>query len=222
MSDRWIYQDGRAWKAFLAMAVGLLLSFSVLGGQQGVSAKDDKAMDIFERLSSEDSRTRNLAVDEILNEHKVLVDKLIALVDPANSGTNSYDTQAAAAYLVGELRAAEAVPVLSRALAEIPTVSIRFSMNRYIEPWQTALVRIGRPSVPAMIENIEKTDDQQLQRRSVTVLVRVLGGRRHMFELLEKLESRSTDEKTTKRIEAAITRQREYYKTGKDAKEPLY
>jgi len=82
------------------------------------------------------------------------------------------------------------------------------------------LVSIGRPAVPAMIANLEQTDDERLRLRSLGVLYHVLGGKKHLLELLGKLQARAEDKAVAKRIEAAAAFSQEHYKeTGED---PLY
>lgn len=55
------------------------------------------------------------------------------------------------------------------------------------EPMMTALLKIGRPSVPAVLENLKTTDNTVLRKRSLDVLYHVLGGKRRMIELLQKV-----------------------------------
>ena len=193
----------------------------MLAGPQTVSASDAKPATALEGLSSEDYDTRMGVVREILAQREALVRELIARVDPANSGTYNYQAEAAAAYLLGEMRAAEAAPVIAKALAEIPVPEVSADYDPLAAPFFSALVKIGRPSVPPMIEIIESTDDKNVRRQAVMIVIHVLGGDRHMFELLDKLKARSADAEKTKRIETTIEWAREYLKKG-EAKEPLY
>ncbi len=177
-----------------------------------------------ERLLSEDSRTRDQAVDSILQDRRDIVDKLIPLVDPANDMKYSDETRSAAAYLLGEFRASEAVPILSRALADEPGAKIisrisRYDISRYDVPVWTALVKIGRPTVPAMIENIETSDNRILRKKSLDVLNHVLGGKRRLLELLSKLQKKATDKEKHRRITVAQQFAEVHFK---EDKEPLY
>ena len=63
-----------------------------------------------------------------------------------------------------------------------------------------ALVRIGRPAVPQMIENLRTTDEERLRKSSATVLYHVLGGKAHVLELLDKLLAREKDEAAKARL----------------------
>jgi len=74
-------------------------------------------------------------------------------------------------------------------------------ISRYDVPVWTALVRIGRPVVPAMIENIETSDNRILREKSIDVLYHVLGGKRRVLELLTKLKEQAKDLPKTECIE---------------------
>ena len=170
-------------------------------------------------LLSQDSRIRDQAVDSILQDRRSIINKLIPLIDPANTKKYSDQTRCAAAYLLGMLRANEAVPVLSRALENEPGRKLIFDISRYDVPVWTALVRIGRPAVPTMIENIETSDNKILREKSLNVLYHVLGGKRRVLELLTKLKARAENPLIIEHIEAAIQHTQSHFK---EDKEPLY
>jgi HEAT repeat protein len=134
----------------------------------------------------------------------VIVNELIPLIDPANSEKYNNGTRVAAAFLLGKFRAVEAVPVLARALANEPEQGEKPDISRYDAPVWTALVRIGRPAVPAMIENIEASDNRILHIKSLDVLYHVLGGKRRVLELLTKLKVQAKDHPEIQRIKASI------------------
>lgn len=138
-------------------------------------------------LRSNDPKVRDSAVDELLNSRKAMIDQLLPLVDPDNSRQYSDDTRCAAAYLLGELRAVEAVPVLSKAMRDPPGRKMIESISRYDAPIFTALVKIGRPAVPAMIENLENSENVNIRHDSALVIGHILGGTKHLLELLDKL-----------------------------------
>ena len=140
------------------------------------------------------------------------------LIDPANSEEYSDETRCASAYLLGEFRAVEAVSVLSKALADEPGRDIT-DISRYDVPVGTALVKIGRPAVPAMIGNIETSDNEILRKRSLNVLCHILGGKRRVLELLSKLQGRTKDQTIIQRIQAAIQHAQTHFK---EDEEPLY
>lgn len=170
-------------------------------------------------LTSKDTDVRDRAVDSILADRAEIVKQLTNFIEPANAEKYSDETVVVAGYLLGEFRAKEAVPALSRALRK--PRGRRWSttdINRYDMPMWTALVKIGRPSAPAMIENIETSDSKRLMNESATVLWHVLGGKKRVLELLDKLEARATERGVIERIKAA----RKYIEPAKEDREPLY
>ncbi len=200
----------------------VLISVALFGVTTGGRQEDDEKglPGQIEGLLSKDSRVRDSSVDSILQDRLGIVQQLIPLIDPANAQKYSDETRSVAAYLLGKFRASEAVPVLSRALADEPGVELIFNRSRYYDvPFWTALVRIGRPAVPAMIENIETSDNAVLRKRSLSVLYHVLGGKRRITELLTKLKVRTKDRAKLQRIEAAVQHTQEHFK---EDKEPLY
>ena len=181
---------------------------------------EETVMESVGKLLSRDARSRNHAVDGILQDRKLTIEKLIPLIDPANTENYTDETRCAAAYLLGELRAVEAVPGLSRALADEPGPKLIKDGSRFYVPVRTALVKIGRPAVPVMIENIETSDNRIVRIKSMDVLVRVLGGKRRVLELMDKLEARAAgNEQKIRRIREAAQRGRERWKGDR---EPLY
>lgn len=124
-----------------------------------------------------------------------------------------------AAFILGNFREIEAVSVLSKALANEPEQIEISDISRYDAPVWTALVRIGRPAVPAMIENIETSDNRILRIKSLDVLCHVLGGKRRVLELLTKLKVQAKDHLEIQRIESAIQRTQTHFK---EDEEPLY
>jgi hypothetical protein len=180
----------------------------------------------FHDLVSQETRTRDLAVDTILRDHKSVIDKLIPLVDPANAAKYSDETRCIAAYLLGELRAVESVPVLSKALANPPGRKDFSDESRYDSPIFRALVNIGRPSVSAMIENVENSDNPKLRKNSMDVLLHVLGGKTRLLEVLRKLHERAVKENRpaiiARRISQAQSWAEDHYRYTRGSEEPLY
>lgn len=206
-----------AW-CILALAVAALLGAAADAPPQ--EAHEETMRERIKGLQSKDARARDRAVDAVLEDHKRMVKALIPLIDPANADRYSDETRCAAAYLLGQLRAVEAVPVLSKALADPPGPWLITDSSRFDAPVWHALVRIGRPAVPAMIRNIETSDHRMLRIRSLGVLNHVLGGKRRLLELLDRLKKRAGDDKQkAARIEKAAERVRSHYK---EDEEPLY
>lgn len=191
-----------------------------LAGGSSSNEQEERVMEHIKKILSKDVRTRNQGVDEILQDRKITIEKLIPLIDPTNATKYSDETRCAAAFVLGELRAIEAVPVLSMALANEPGPKIKDDISRFDVPVCTALVKIGRPSIPAMIENIETSDNEILLNKSMDVLNHVLGGKRRLLELLGNLEVRAAkNELKAQRIKKAAKWAQDHYQ---ESEEPLY
>jgi|GEM_PF-2082704 len=206
----------RLW--VLVVGICVLAALPVLRAKSEQSAAA-QIQERIEALLSDESRVRDETVWAIMGDRKDMVRKLIELVDPANAEKYSDETRSAAAFLLGEFRAREAVPVLSKALRNPLGPSDIWDGSPYDVPIFSALAKIGRPAVPAMIKNVEASDDELLRKRSLGVLSHVLGGKRRTLELLAKLQARAKDEKKIERIKAAIKYSQEHFK---EKEEPLY
>ncbi len=213
-TGRWVCKQ-----AVTVVAAVIVMLSATASADSSPKGKEEETVSGIENLCSEEPRTCDAAVDAILKGRLATVQQLLPLIDPANATHYSDRARCAAAYLLGELHAVEAVPTLSRALADEPGRKMRSRSCRFDAPVWNALVKIGRPAVPTMIENVEKSDDGTLRIKSLDVLNHVLGGKRRLLELLAKLESRADDKEIRRRIEECITWSREHYKENK---EPLY
>jgi len=184
----------RGWLSVASVAV-LTLLIGVTLGASGVGLKQ-RDPDRLRDLESRDRRTRDGAVQSILQDRSELIKRLIPLIDPANADKYGDGTRCAAAYLLGEFRAVEAIPALAKALANEPGRHKSTDISRYDAPVFTALVKIGRPAVPAMIENVETSDNDWHRKKSLLVIAHVLGGRRQLLDMLTKLEERRLKDPT--------------------------
>ncbi|MCH7559628.1 MAG: hypothetical protein IIB56_19555 [Planctomycetes bacterium] len=210
-------QFGNKWLWACGIALTSIVLFAVTKG--AVQQDKKKSMDQIEGLLSQDSRTRDQAVDSISQDRSAIINELIPLIDPANSEKYNDGTRCIAAFLLGKFRAVEAVSVLSQALANEPEQIAISDISRYDAPVWIALVRIGRPAVPAMIENIETSDDRILRIKSLDVLNHVLGGKRRVLELLTKLKVQAKDRSKVQRVQSAIQHTQAHFK---EDEEPLY
>jgi hypothetical protein len=206
---------GNKW--LCSMALVSIVLFTVTKGAMQQDKK--KPMGHIEALLSQDSRIHHRAVSSILQDRSAIVNELIPLIDPANSEKYNDGTRCMAAFLLGKFRAIEAVPVLSKALVDEPGPNSTLRIDGYAAPVWTALVRIGRPVVPAMIENIETSDNRILRKKSLDVLYHVLGGKRRVLELLTKLHGKAKDRSKVQRVQSAIQHTQTHFKENE---EPLY
>jgi len=182
------------------VVVSLALAYSCVSGQEEVKVKSEK--DIIREITSNQEKEREGAVRFILDRRKELIKSLIPIIDPVNSKNYKDESRAVAAYVLGEIRAVEAVPVLSTALADEPfsDVVFRKGINPYYASVVNALVKIGRPSVPAMIENLKTTDNKKVMSDSVMILSQVLGGKQRVLTLVGKLIKNESDQTAKLRL----------------------
>ncbi len=204
-------------RSTVALAAGIILLVTATVTRS--DSDQEGTMRSIEGLSSKEPRIRDQVVDSVLHDRLATVQKLISLIDPTNAAKYSDETRCSAAFLLGELRAVEAVPVLSQSLISEPGRKQRFRISRYDAPVWNALVKIGRPAVPTMIKNIETTDNRILRVKSLDILVHILGGKKRLLELLDKLEKRAGDKEVRQRITDCIAYSRDHYK---ESEEPLY
>ncbi|SRR5258706_1841580 len=202
-------------------AIAMIMVLLILGTLRETQSITDSIPNHIDELLSKDQATRDAGVKAILADRKKVVDALITLVDPANAGRYSEQTRSDAAYLLGKLRAPEAVPVLSKALVNEPSgplVGSGVDDGRVAYPMWTALIRIGRPAIPAMIRNVETSADPVVRKHSVLVIGQVLGGKRRLLETLEKLKLKAKDDDTLRRLDEAY----EWIHGAKETEDPLY
>jgi hypothetical protein len=215
----------RARLALALIAITLIISVA-LALNTSAETEKERPMKPFDGLLAQDEQTRDRAVDKFLDDRKSVIDQLISIVDRGNVAKYNDETRCAAAYLLGELRAEEGVPVLSKSLAHPLGRQVSSDISRYDAPIFTALVKIGRPAVPAMFENIESSDNPILRKNSMGVLLHVLGGKTRLLEVLGKVHDRAVKENRppiiARRLAEAKKWAEGHYKYTAGYEEPLY
>jgi HEAT repeat protein len=208
MNDR-----GHVRGRIVKCAVGGMLVLGVLTLAQIAFTQEQVPATLKEMLEAKERRVQNKAIQQILDDRLRTVNMLIEIVDQANAGKSSEDAGKAAAYVLGKLRAPEAVPVLSKALARPdPNLLRGLHMDVFVDAEWAALVEIGRPAVPAMIKNITTSDDEGLRQRSLDVLVRVLEGKDNLIGLLNRLmEQKERSKKEKDRLAQSIAWAQSHY-----------
>jgi HEAT repeat protein len=182
--------------------------------------------DAVKKLLSPDADTIDAGIDEIKAERKTQIDALLPIVDVANKSKYRERTRAAAAYLLGEFRAPEALETLVKALEDGDLGPNRQPrMDRLSSPFWEALVKIGRPSVPALLDVVQKTDDKDTRFLTLMALDHILGGKAHVAETLAKLKAKAVAndapgaQEKAARLDAAI---QELQVKFTEAETPLY
>jgi hypothetical protein len=214
------------WFAAAALATSCLISVAY-ALTSGVEGDKEQSVIPFDDLLAQDEQTRDRAVDKILEDRKLVIERLIPIIDPANAAKHNNETRCAAAYLLGEMRAVEAVPILASTLAKPPGRQFSSTLSRYYDgPVFNALIKIGRPAVPAMIQNLESSDHPAMRESSLGVLLHVLGGNTRLLEVLGKVHDRAVKQNRppiiARRIAEAKKWAEEHYGYPPGSEEPLY
>lgn len=119
--------------------------------------------------------------------------------------TTSEEIKITAAFLLGIYRMEEAV----RHLAEVITLeSKQDELYKRLPLWSRypvveALIRIGKPSVRVMIQNIASSDDKKVRELSAKV-IRYVEGREIGRIVLEKAAEKQTDPAKKARLKGAL------------------
>jgi hypothetical protein len=201
----------------IALAVYICMSCDGLSAQEEVHDVEN----LIRKIVSGSKEEREEAEKNILDNRKKLVNALMTIIDKENAGEYSEEARASSAYLLGKLRAEEAAPTLARALENPPfdNPTGKGGMHYYTASVFTALLRIGRPSVPAVIEILRESTDRGAIRDSLLVLSHTLGGKAHMLELLDKLIAGEEGSEIKKKLEEVKETAEGYIK---EKKVPLY
>lgn len=201
----------------LCIATVIAIPTHFIQSVNGINMRQDSAETI-KGLTSNNMEGIDKAVDELLLERSVRIKALINILDPQRETDVTDATRCAAAYVLGELRATEAVSALSRALTARLDKAIHLDISRYDAPVFTALVKIGRPAIPQMLDNLISGSKDQ-RKRSLDVINHVLGGKRRMLETLEKFRSSLSNKDEAQLIHESMLWTAKHYK---ESKEPLY
>ena len=181
---------------------------------------------LLEQAGSKDHTVLMEAVVTIDRQQQEVIRILIDRVDPRSADRVDPEARAAAAYLLGVLRAPQAGPALVAALADprMPENSKRNRASSEIDvlnnrPAYFALMLIGMPVVPAVVAKIEQTDDLELRRDLLEILSRTLWGKRPLVEMLQKVEVRAADLVAKERVKQARLWVEEFHGNGE---QPLF
>ena len=105
------------------------------------------------------------------------------------------------------MRSVKAIPVLSTSLAETFDKPYSIDISRYDASTINALLKIGRPAIPALVENIESHEpDSAASIDSLLLLRNILGDHRSVKEKLTSQRTKAKDETVGRRIQKALER----------------
>jgi HEAT repeat protein len=168
-------------------------------------AKENKPVTPDEIIASVGATNKYYSFDEGLagrimyqREHLITV-----LLNIFRDGRASNDQKCAAAFYLGEMRASEAVDDLANniALHMSPGPTYGGMIGPSIP---VALVKIGTPAVPALIKNLQESDDGYVRKSSLTVLYAIEGDKDVVQLRLQKALDAQSDTTKKVRLQAAI------------------
>lgn len=197
-------------RLLLCSAIALLVLALAQGWAQAepeaqpVAGQAAHAYDLGEALGllrSEERAARDRGSRMVEIEIEQLETALAEMIHFDNRAKFSPETRAQACFLAGRLRSAACVKALASTFhAEPIDVNLRLERKERTYAVYAALIEIGRPAVPAMIEKIKADDDEVVRRRAVKVLSRILGDKNDVLILVERIEADEKDPDVRKRL----------------------
>jgi len=202
-------RSGRITKLVCACAGGALLV--------GAARQDDRPQ-VIERLLSKDPVQVNQARDELLSARRDLIGKLKRIVEDPNNRAYKGPSVEAAIFLLGEMRAIEAVEVLADHIAwpvvqkpderpHPPEISSRVMVTTLASfrrwPSVAALVKIGEPSVDPVFRRLIDTRTELELKAHLSVLI-WLRDRDYILGRLNQLLSKAPDPEHRLMLEQAL------------------
>jgi hypothetical protein len=185
----------------------ILVALGTLNVQAQAEADKSKLDNIITSIKTND---KSLAVlqqqlAEFLSSRQQFAKELLVVFDdPKSSDLSHY---AAACYL-GEIRFSDAADALA--------ARIEFSFNSAKYPWYNfpadvspypvvgALIKIGNPSIPAVIRNLAESDNAKVRELSLQVLTRIDGDKDIVQLRLQKALKAEKDSQKQARLQAAL------------------
>jgi len=184
---------------------GLCIALIGIGvvASTGKDLKDDTGTngERIARIAGLGNKERMELVEELANERVVIQGNLINQL----GGSQSKRTTFAAAFLLGLYRMEQSVDHLSKFIAlenEETELSGRIPLWGHY-PVAEALIRIGKPAIPAMLRNIETSDTAKVRELSIQV-IRYVEGHEIGRIILEKQLAQATDSRTRRQFETAL------------------
>jgi hypothetical protein len=184
------------------------LGFLCLG--MPLAAQSAPAEPAATRLLSQDGAVIHEAKTELLAARAKLIADLSAIIRDHENQLWRRASVHAAILILGEMRAPEAAEVLASYIAfpqqlppagRRPVVISAGSTTHW--PAAEALIKIGMPCVPALLDKLAQTDNTDEGEACLAVL-HALRERDSVWELLEKAIARETDAGRRFRLEAGL------------------
>ena len=154
---------------FLLALFALIVSVNIASFAQGVDVSPDKikSEDIIATIRVGNFNDFDPLAANVKKNRSQYVNLLLKIFKDARA--SDYQ-KCATAYFLGEMRAPEAVDDLASNIKLCLTNSYPGSTRTYWPSVTGALIKIGSPSIPALIRNLQESDDAQVRKNSLEVL----------------------------------------------------
>jgi hypothetical protein len=173
-----------------------------------------------EGLLSEDATTIKEAQDKLVAERKALISQLMSVIGEKENRQRRQASVEAAMYVLGEMRAVEAVEVLAEHIGfpyvqEAPDepYAIMGGMGRTGRGWRgmerasravPALIKIGEPCLDKVTDELSETGNINKQWACLAVLVRLKGGEPSVVAMLKDRIEKQTDPKKKEGLQRGL------------------
>jgi hypothetical protein len=192
-----------AWCATGAICLAAAaLAVSILGAEDERRVRD-VLNNVSTLLDTPDDVSRD--VHAIFAQREAICQRCLQIIDPRNKQEYADTQRAAAAFLLGEFRAIEAVPFLVAMLRdEVKTKpTVFWDPSPFDVPARVALGKLGRDALPAVIEVLKETDDPALRQNCIGLIRQKVGPKRFLLDTLGNLADREPDPVKGQRIRDA-------------------
>ena len=197
--------------ALASLYVASLLSVGMVSGTKETSA--------LKRLLSNDFNEIKEAQDEIVTSRKNLISGLINIIEQKENRMKKETSVRAAIFILGEMRAVEAVQVLVGHIGFphvyeytgefIPVVAeggmLQKGLKRIgkVYPAADALIKIGEPCQGHIIDKLSSADSVSEQKACLGVLIG-LKTRDSVIHMLKDAINKETDTKKKNRLQSSL------------------
>ena len=160
------------------------------------SSDGEKAEDWRTLITSDNEKERTSAQRKWLIDRQETIHYLVSVVKmPVKNGEPFYSSTTSrniAIFLLGNLRAKEAVADLTKWLSPKPGQGLKMSEPYIFSPAGYALVEIGLPSIPFLVDLIKSEENTVLREQCIKIIVSIKGLRETEL-LFEDVVSKETD-----------------------------
>ena len=184
----------------VAFTITLLQSVSSPTMGQATKTESECIAKRIEAIKTLTERERDGLVLDSLNDKQRIQKSLLGCLDSTDT-----ELRCAAAYLLGEYRVPEAAIALSRIITLEPR--LRPTAAEWLwdgHPVPEALLKIGSPSIPPLVSNLEDSNDRNVRETSLDLIRRIDGDKDITRLRLQKAKDAQQDPFKKDRLQAAL------------------